>query len=259
VVTGVKWVPLFRSVLLTYRHSSALSFQAERYGTHRERTETILEWRLRFHRLDRAAFARASVRAPVEAQEGHPALQHYRLALGWSLQPASVSRALRLRCDSAAFVRPRLAASSIAASIWQSGRSRSATLCLTTADKRRWLCHAVQRLQQRHRFAHARSITAQKVDEFNASAAWPLAAGRLGCTARLSAIAAGVERIKDKSFMIDGKAVVLGPDGMSRFEELRLRSAARTPMILRVRPYRGRGSARSLVFRPQGGAGATTV
>src|SRR5215470_2620664 len=40
-------------------------------------------------------------------------------------------------------------------------------------------------------------------------------------TARLSGIAAAAERIKAKSFTIDGEAVVLGPDGLSRFDELR--------------------------------------
>jgi hypothetical protein len=34
------------------------------------------------------------------------------------------------------------------------------------------------------------------------------------------------EQIKAKSFTIDGEAVVLGPDGLSRFEELRSRAAA---------------------------------
>jgi bifunctional non-homologous end joining protein LigD len=45
-------------------------------------------------------------------------------------------------------------------------------------------------------------------------------------TPRLQAIAATAERIKDKSFTLDGEAVVLGPDGLSRFEELRRREAA---------------------------------
>jgi bifunctional non-homologous end joining protein LigD len=45
-------------------------------------------------------------------------------------------------------------------------------------------------------------------------------------TARLVAIAAAAELIKAKSFTIDGEAVVLGPDGLSRFEELRRREAA---------------------------------
>jgi ATP-dependent DNA ligase len=47
-------------------------------------------------------------------------------------------------------------------------------------------------------------------------------------TARLRAIANGAERIKAKSFPIDGEAVVLGPDGLSRFEELSRRGATDT-------------------------------
>jgi ATP-dependent DNA ligase len=39
-------------------------------------------------------------------------------------------------------------------------------------------------------------------------------------TERLASIAAAAEMIKAKSFTIDGEAVVLGPDGLSRFEEL---------------------------------------
>jgi ATP-dependent DNA ligase len=39
-------------------------------------------------------------------------------------------------------------------------------------------------------------------------------------TARLSAITAAAELIKAKSFTIDGEAVVVRPDGLSRFEEL---------------------------------------
>jgi bifunctional non-homologous end joining protein LigD len=50
-------------------------------------------------------------------------------------------------------------------------------------------------------------------------------------TARLTAIAAAAERIKAKSFTIDGEAVVLGPDGLSRFEELSRREAARTAIL----------------------------
>jgi ATP-dependent DNA ligase len=50
-------------------------------------------------------------------------------------------------------------------------------------------------------------------------------------TARLSAIAAAAERIKANSFTIDGEAVVLGPDGLSRFEELSRREAARTAIL----------------------------
>jgi bifunctional non-homologous end joining protein LigD len=40
-------------------------------------------------------------------------------------------------------------------------------------------------------------------------------------TVRLPAVAAAAARIKAKSFTIDGEAVVLGPDGLSRFEDLR--------------------------------------
>jgi bifunctional non-homologous end joining protein LigD len=45
-------------------------------------------------------------------------------------------------------------------------------------------------------------------------------------TARFPLIAAAAGRIKAKSFTIDGEAVVLGPDGLSRFDELRRREAA---------------------------------
>ena len=48
---------------------------------------------------------------------------------------------------------------------------------------------------------------------------------------RLPAIAAAAERIKAKSFTIDGEAVVVGPDGLSRFDELRRREAARTAIL----------------------------
>jgi bifunctional non-homologous end joining protein LigD len=47
----------------------------------------------------------------------------------------------------------------------------------------------------------------------------------------LAAIAAAAEGIKAKSFTIDGEAVVLGPDGLSRFEELQWRTAARTAIL----------------------------
>jgi bifunctional non-homologous end joining protein LigD len=42
---------------------------------------------------------------------------------------------------------------------------------------------------------------------------------------RLAAIAAAAEPIKAKSFTVDGEAVVVGHDGLSRFEELRRRTA----------------------------------
>jgi bifunctional non-homologous end joining protein LigD len=50
-------------------------------------------------------------------------------------------------------------------------------------------------------------------------------------TARLPAIATAAARIKARSFTIDGEAVVLGPDGLSRFDELRRREAARTAIL----------------------------
>jgi len=50
-------------------------------------------------------------------------------------------------------------------------------------------------------------------------------------TARLPAIAAAAGRIKAKSFTIDGEAVVVGPDGLSRFDDLRRREAARTAIL----------------------------
>jgi ATP-dependent DNA ligase len=39
------------------------------------------------------------------------------------------------------------------------------------------------------------------------------------------------EQIKAKSFTIDGEAVVLGPDGLSRFELLRTRAAAHAAIL----------------------------
>ena len=48
---------------------------------------------------------------------------------------------------------------------------------------------------------------------------------------RLAAIANAAESIKAKSFTIDGEAVVLGPDGLSRFEELSRREAAQTAVL----------------------------
>jgi bifunctional non-homologous end joining protein LigD len=50
-------------------------------------------------------------------------------------------------------------------------------------------------------------------------------------TVRLPAIAGAAQRIKAKSFTIDGEAVVLGPDGLSRFDELRRREAAHSAML----------------------------
>jgi bifunctional non-homologous end joining protein LigD len=48
---------------------------------------------------------------------------------------------------------------------------------------------------------------------------------------RLAAIAAAAEQIKAKSFTIDGEAVVLGSDSLSRFEELSRREAADTAIL----------------------------
>jgi hypothetical protein len=48
---------------------------------------------------------------------------------------------------------------------------------------------------------------------------------------RLAAIDAAAERIKAKSPTIDGEAVVLGPDGLSRFDELSRREAADTAIL----------------------------
>jgi bifunctional non-homologous end joining protein LigD len=50
-------------------------------------------------------------------------------------------------------------------------------------------------------------------------------------TARLSAIATAAQRIKARSFTIDGEAIVLGPDGLSRFEELRSKEAAHAAIL----------------------------
>jgi bifunctional non-homologous end joining protein LigD len=48
---------------------------------------------------------------------------------------------------------------------------------------------------------------------------------------RLAAMAAAAEQIRAKSFTIDGEAVVLGPDGLSLFDELRRREAPDTAIL----------------------------
>jgi ATP-dependent DNA ligase len=80
-------------------------------------------------------------------------------------------------------------------------------------------------------------------------------------TVRLAAIAADAEQIKAKSFTINGEAVVLGPDGLSRFEELRSREAARTAILcafdliehdgedMRNLPFRDRKAALARLLR----------
>jgi hypothetical protein len=62
-------------------------------------------------------------------------------------------------------------------------------------------------------------------------------------TARLPAIAAAAELIKAKSFTIDGEAVVLGPDGLSRFEELRRRCGRAQLGRLRLQTVSGLSNA----------------
>jgi hypothetical protein len=53
--------------------------------------------------------------------------------------------------------------------------------------------------------------------------------GRDGCSAAGNRSRRGA--INAKSFIIDGEAVVLGPDGLSRFDELRRREAGRTAIL----------------------------
>jgi ATP-dependent DNA ligase len=54
-------------------------------------------------------------------------------------------------------------------------------------------------------------------------------------TARRAAIATAAKQIKGKSFTIDGEAVVLGPDDLSRFEEFVPSGGTRTAIPLRLR------------------------
>jgi bifunctional non-homologous end joining protein LigD len=80
-------------------------------------------------------------------------------------------------------------------------------------------------------------------------------------TVRLAAIATTAEQIKAKSFTIDGEAVVLGPDGLSRFEELSRRKGARTAILyafdliehdgedMRNRPFLDRKAALARLLR----------
>jgi bifunctional non-homologous end joining protein LigD len=80
-------------------------------------------------------------------------------------------------------------------------------------------------------------------------------------TARLRGIADGAQRIKAKSFTIDGEAVVLGPDGFSRFEELSRQDAADSAILyafdliehdgedLRNRPFLDRKTALARLLR----------
>jgi bifunctional non-homologous end joining protein LigD len=80
-------------------------------------------------------------------------------------------------------------------------------------------------------------------------------------TERLAAIAAVAGLIKAKSFTIDGEAIFLGPDGLSHFEELSRREAARTAILyafdliehdgedLRPRPFLERKAALAWLLR----------
>jgi bifunctional non-homologous end joining protein LigD len=77
----------------------------------------------------------------------------------------------------------------------------------------------------------------------------------------LSVIATAAHRIKAKSFTIDGEAVVLGPDGLSLFDELRRRGAADTAILyafdlierdgedMRNRPFLDRKTALARLLR----------
>jgi bifunctional non-homologous end joining protein LigD len=78
---------------------------------------------------------------------------------------------------------------------------------------------------------------------------------------RLAAIAAAAQQIKAESFTIDGEAVVLVADGLSRFEELSRREAADTAILyafdliehdgeqLRNLPFRDRKAALARLLR----------
>jgi hypothetical protein len=80
-------------------------------------------------------------------------------------------------------------------------------------------------------------------------------------TVRVATIAAAAEQIKAKSFTIDGEAVVIGPDGLSRFEELSRREAADTAILyafdliehdgedMRNRPFLDRKAALARLLR----------
>ncbi len=79
-------------------------------------------------------------------------------------------------------------------------------------------------------------------------------------TVRLASIAAAAEMIKAKSFTIDGEAVVIGPDGLSRFEELSRREAARTAILYAFDFITeiGRSCSRGCGLRSSGQTGVRT-
>jgi bifunctional non-homologous end joining protein LigD len=80
-------------------------------------------------------------------------------------------------------------------------------------------------------------------------------------TDRFPSIAAAAAGLKADSFTIDGEAVVIGPDGLSRFDELRRRESARTAILyafdliehdgedLRDRPFLDRKTALARLLR----------
>jgi hypothetical protein len=68
-------------------------------------------------------------------------------------------------------------------------------------------------------------------------------------TARLAGIAATAGQIEARSFTVDGEAVVLGPDGLSRFEELSGREAADDGEDMRDRPFLDRKAALARLLR----------
>jgi bifunctional non-homologous end joining protein LigD len=74
-------------------------------------------------------------------------------------------------------------------------------------------------------------------------------------TARLPAIAAAAGRIKAKSFTIDREAVVLGSDGLSRFNELRADGRPHTAILyafdLIEHDGEDRATARFSIARPR--------
>jgi bifunctional non-homologous end joining protein LigD len=81
-----------------------------------------------------------------------------------------------------------------------------------------------------------------------------------GWTPRLAAIATAAEQIKAKTFAIDGEAVVLGPDGWSRFEELRSREATHAAILYAFDLIEHDGEdLRSPVPRSQERAGAAVA
>jgi ATP-dependent DNA ligase len=75
-------------------------------------------------------------------------------------------------------------------------------------------------------------------------------------TDRMAAIASAAARLKADSFTIDGEAVVIGPDGLSQFDQLRRNAGSRSAMLYTVRPDQLDGKdlrSLSLLGRPTRG------